>query len=60
MVTAQDLAYHREPPTRVKMLVRDFIDDSLYNVSSMSRHSLIAAALWILLQARYDLHTADR
>ncbi|ORY29015.1 S-adenosyl-L-methionine-dependent methyltransferase [Naematelia encephala] len=30
-VTAADLAHRREPPTRVKMLVRDFIDDSLYN-----------------------------
>ncbi|CAK9781435.1 DUF185-domain-containing protein [Cutaneotrichosporon oleaginosum] len=30
-VTAADLANYREPPTRVKMLVRDFIDDSLYN-----------------------------
>ncbi|RXK42071.1 hypothetical protein M231_00793 [Tremella mesenterica] len=30
-VTASDLAKHEEPPTRVKMLVRDFIDDSLYN-----------------------------
>jgi hypothetical protein len=32
-VTAADLANYREPPTKVKMLVRDFIDDSLYNVS---------------------------
>ncbi|KAL7423809.1 hypothetical protein Q5752_001393 [Cryptotrichosporon argae] len=30
-VTAAELASRREPPTRVKMLVRDFIDDSLYN-----------------------------
>ncbi|AAW42702.1 conserved hypothetical protein [Cryptococcus deneoformans JEC21] len=30
-VTAADLAARKEPPTRVKMLVRDFIDDSLYN-----------------------------
>lgn len=36
-VTATDLANYREPPTRVKMLVRDFIDDSLYNVSSRAR-----------------------
>lgn len=31
-VTAKDLSRRHEPPTRVKMLVRDFIDDSLYNV----------------------------
>ncbi|CCM00250.1 uncharacterized protein FIBRA_02279 [Fibroporia radiculosa] len=30
-VTANDLEAHREPPRRVKMLVRDFIEDSLYN-----------------------------
>ncbi|EED83157.1 predicted protein [Postia placenta Mad-698-R] len=30
-VTANDLEQRREPPTRVKMLVRDFIEDSLYN-----------------------------
>ncbi|KAK4688906.1 hypothetical protein P7C73_g1206, partial [Tremellales sp. Uapishka_1] len=30
-VTASELVSRREPPTRVKMLVRDFIDDSLYN-----------------------------
>ncbi|ODN84079.1 hypothetical protein L202_00098 [Cryptococcus amylolentus CBS 6039] len=30
-VTAADLVARKEPPTRVKMLVRDFIDDSLYN-----------------------------
>ncbi|WWD18024.1 hypothetical protein CI109_102471 [Kwoniella shandongensis] len=30
-VTARDLVNRKEPPTRVKMLVRDFIDDSLYN-----------------------------
>ncbi|WVO19802.1 uncharacterized protein IAS62_001092 [Cryptococcus decagattii] len=29
--TATDLVARKEPPTRVKMLVRDFIDDSLYN-----------------------------
>jgi hypothetical protein len=38
-VTAKDLAHRREPPTKVKMLARDFIDDSLYNVS----HSIIAS-----------------
>jgi hypothetical protein len=32
-VTAQDLAHRKEPPTKVKMLVREFIHDSLYNVS---------------------------
>jgi hypothetical protein len=30
-VTANDLEHLRAPPTRVKMLVRDFIEDSLYN-----------------------------
>ncbi|ORX34248.1 S-adenosyl-L-methionine-dependent methyltransferase [Kockovaella imperatae] len=30
-VTAQDLRNRREPPTRVKMLVREYIHDSLYN-----------------------------
>ncbi|KAI0773301.1 DUF185-domain-containing protein [Trametes elegans] len=30
-VTANDLEQAREPPRRVKMLVRDFIEDSLYN-----------------------------
>lgn len=30
-VTANELESLREPPTEVKMLVRDFIEDSLYN-----------------------------
>lgn len=30
-VTANDLENEQEPPRRVKMLVRDFIEDSLYN-----------------------------
>ena len=30
-VTANDLEGERHPPRRVKMLVRDFIEDSLYN-----------------------------
>ncbi|TFY64926.1 hypothetical protein EVJ58_g2312, partial [Rhodofomes roseus] len=30
-VTANDLESYKEPPRRVKMLVRDFIEDSLYN-----------------------------
>ena len=30
-VTANDLEREHEPPRRVKMLVRDFIEDSLYN-----------------------------
>lgn len=30
-VTANELESHTEPPTGVKMLVRDFIEDSLYN-----------------------------
>jgi hypothetical protein len=31
MVTANDLESYTAPPKRVKMLVRDFIEDSLYN-----------------------------
>lgn len=31
LVTAKDLERNREPPRRARMLVRDFIDDSLYN-----------------------------
>jgi hypothetical protein len=31
LVTANDLKTARDPPTRVKLLVRDFIEDSLYN-----------------------------
>ena len=30
-VTSNDLEKYTKPPTRVKMLVRDFIEDSLYN-----------------------------
>jgi hypothetical protein len=30
-VTANDLERHDEPPRKVKMLFRDFIEDSLYN-----------------------------
>ena len=30
-VTANDLESRTEPPTKVRMLVRDFIEDSLYN-----------------------------
>jgi hypothetical protein len=30
-VTANDLEGHDEPPRKVKMLLRDFIEDSLYN-----------------------------
>jgi hypothetical protein len=30
-VTSNDLESYREPPRRVKMLVRDYIEDSLYN-----------------------------
>jgi hypothetical protein len=30
-VTSNDLKEFKEPPKRVKMLVRDFIEDSLYN-----------------------------
>lgn len=30
-VTSNDLEQHTKPPTRVKMLARDFIEDSLYN-----------------------------
>ncbi|KAG1726076.1 uncharacterized protein EDB91DRAFT_1239692 [Suillus paluster] len=31
MLSSRDLESHRKPPTRVRMLVRDFIEDSLYN-----------------------------
>jgi hypothetical protein len=31
LVTANDLEKNTEPPRRVRMLVRDFIEDSLYN-----------------------------
>ncbi|KAG2110360.1 DUF185-domain-containing protein [Suillus discolor] len=31
MLSSHDLESHRKPPTRVRMLVRDFIEDSLYN-----------------------------
>lgn len=31
VVTANDLDSNTEPPTKVRMLVRDFIEDSLYN-----------------------------
>jgi hypothetical protein len=31
LVSAEDLEQNRQPPTCVKMLVRDFIEDSLYN-----------------------------
>lgn len=30
-VTSNDLESYRQPPKRVKMLVRDYIEDSLYN-----------------------------
>src|ERR1700761_2865792 len=30
-VTSQDLAQRTTPPTCVKMLIRDYIEDSLYN-----------------------------
>lgn len=59
-VTAKDLAHRKHSPTRVKMLVRDFIDDSLYNVSRlfqpkrrlipMTRSFALAAQLWILFE----------
>ncbi|TGZ84770.1 COG1565 domain protein [Ascodesmis nigricans] len=43
MVTAQDLARRRERPRRVKMLVRDYIDDALYNqhYGYFSKHAVI-------------------
>lgn len=31
MLSSRDLESHRKPPTRVRMLIRDFIEDSLYN-----------------------------
>jgi hypothetical protein len=31
LVTARDLRKHSEPPKKVRLLARDFIDDSLYN-----------------------------
>lgn len=43
MVTAAQLALREERPRRVKMLVRDFIDDSLYNpqYGYFSKHAVI-------------------
>ncbi|KAL7274429.1 hypothetical protein RUND412_002674 [Rhizina undulata] len=43
MVTAKMLASRRERPRRVKMLVRDYIDDSLYNphYGYFSKHAVI-------------------
>ena len=31
MLSSRDLESYRKPPTKVRMLVRDFIEDSLYN-----------------------------
>ncbi|KAI0730714.1 DUF185-domain-containing protein [Earliella scabrosa] len=46
-VTANDLENEREPPRRVKMLVRDFIEDSLYNPNYgyFSKQATIFSAL---------------
>lgn len=59
-VTATDLSSRREPPTKVKMLVRDFIDDSLYNVSSqlkgLDNRADYLAKLRVLPQECYYLH----
>ena len=46
-VTANDLENEREPPRRVKMLVRDFIEDSLYNshYGYFSKQATIFSAL---------------
>ena len=46
-VTANDLEKEQEPPRRVKMLVRDFIEDSLYNphYGYFSKQATIFSAL---------------
>jgi hypothetical protein len=43
IVTARDLKHETSPPRRVKMLTRDFIEDSLYNPSYgyFSKHATI-------------------
>ncbi|KAI5815414.1 S-adenosyl-L-methionine-dependent methyltransferase [Pyronema omphalodes] len=43
MVTAADLARRTERPKRVKMLVRDYVDDALYNphYGYFSKHAVI-------------------
>ncbi|KAL1985717.1 hypothetical protein VTN96DRAFT_7465 [Rasamsonia emersonii] len=43
LVTAKDLRHHRERPRQVKMLTREFIDDSLYNphYGYFSKHATI-------------------
>jgi hypothetical protein len=69
-VTAKDLTHRREPPKKVKMLVRDFVDDSLYNVSSVTTrfHDYatlnlirgpaldVVAKLWLLCKTSDHLH----
>ena len=44
-----ELAHRSEPPTKVKMLVRDFIHDSLYNVRypALQNHDRISVVLFI-------------
>ncbi|GCB24899.1 NADH dehydrogenase [ubiquinone] complex I, assembly factor 7 homolog [Aspergillus awamori] len=43
LVTAKELRHHRERPRQVKMLTREFIDDSLYNhnYGYFSKHATI-------------------
>jgi hypothetical protein len=63
-VTATDLSSRREPPTKVKMLVRDFIDDSLYNVSfefkGPENQADSLAKLRVLPQECYYFHPSSQ
>ena len=68
LVTANDLESAREPPRRVRMLVRDFIEDSLYNphYGYFSKQATIFSALdpidfsTIRNTAHFDVEVAKR